>query len=123
MQVRNQDHRSNDYDTNAVAYRPSHADATYDAKYGIRYTPVVQTQTDKSSHVLYHTSSTYYADTRTGAMTTTQMKAVAYRPFPRRCHLRRTTRHQVAVVQMHVLHPPCLVYANVHRSCDAALAI
>jgi Chorismate synthase len=36
-QVRNQDHRSNDYDTNAVAYRPSHADATYDAKYGIRY--------------------------------------------------------------------------------------
>jgi len=36
MLVRNQDHRSNDYDTNAVAYRPSHADATYDAKYGIR---------------------------------------------------------------------------------------
>lgn len=25
-----------DYDTNAVAYRPSHADATYDAKYGMR---------------------------------------------------------------------------------------
>ncbi|KAG5188833.1 chorismate synthase [Tribonema minus] len=36
MLVRNKDHRSNDYDTNAVAYRPSHADATYDAKYGIR---------------------------------------------------------------------------------------
>ena len=36
MLVRNQDHRSNDYDTNSVAYRPSHADATYDAKYGLR---------------------------------------------------------------------------------------
>lgn len=36
MLVRNKDQRSNDYDTNAVAYRPSHADATYDAKYGIR---------------------------------------------------------------------------------------
>mmetsp|Transcript_26117 Transcript_26117/g.34312 ORF Transcript_26117/g.34312 Transcript_26117/m.34312 type:complete len:432 (+) Transcript_26117:93-1388(+) len=36
MVVRNKDHRSQDYDTNAVAYRPSHADATYDAKYGIR---------------------------------------------------------------------------------------
>ena len=36
MLVRNKDHRSQDYDTNAVAYRPSHADATYDAKYGIR---------------------------------------------------------------------------------------
>lgn len=34
--VRNKDHRSGDYDTNAVAYRPSHADATYDAKYGTR---------------------------------------------------------------------------------------
>ena len=36
MLVRNKDQRSNDYDTMAVAYRPSHADATYDAKYGIR---------------------------------------------------------------------------------------
>ncbi|CAM9989613.1 unnamed protein product [Phaeothamnion confervicola] len=36
MLVRNKDQRSQDYDTNAVAYRPSHADATYDAKYGIR---------------------------------------------------------------------------------------
>ncbi|KAA8496431.1 Chorismate synthase [Porphyridium purpureum] len=34
--VRNKDQRSQDYDTNAVSYRPSHADATYDAKYGIR---------------------------------------------------------------------------------------
>lgn len=31
-----QDQRSKDYDTVSVAYRPSHADATYDAKYGIR---------------------------------------------------------------------------------------
>lgn len=36
MIVRNKDHRSMDYDTNTVAYRPSHADAAYDAKYGIR---------------------------------------------------------------------------------------
>jgi len=34
--VRNTDQRSQDYDTMAVSYRPSHADATYDAKYGIR---------------------------------------------------------------------------------------
>lgn len=34
--VRNQDARSQDYDEMAVKYRPSHADATYDAKYGIR---------------------------------------------------------------------------------------
>ncbi len=34
--VRNQDQRSQDYDEIAVKYRPSHADATYDAKYGIR---------------------------------------------------------------------------------------
>ncbi len=34
--VRNKDHRSQDYGQMAVAYRPSHADATYDAKYGIR---------------------------------------------------------------------------------------
>jgi chorismate synthase len=34
--VRNQDQRSHDYDEMAVKYRPSHADATYDAKYGIR---------------------------------------------------------------------------------------
>lgn len=31
-----QDQRSKDYDTMSVGYRPSHADATYDAKYGIR---------------------------------------------------------------------------------------
>lgn len=36
MLVRNKDQRSQDYDTMAVAYRPSHADAAYDAKYGIR---------------------------------------------------------------------------------------
>lgn len=38
MLVRNKDHRSSDYLDNdmMVAYRPSHADATYDAKYGVR---------------------------------------------------------------------------------------
>ena len=36
MLVRNKDQRSGDYDTMALRYRPSHADATYDAKYGIR---------------------------------------------------------------------------------------
>lgn len=38
MLVRNQDQRSSDYLDNdmSVAYRPSHADATYDAKYGVR---------------------------------------------------------------------------------------
>lgn len=36
MLVRNKDHRSGDYDTMSVSYRPSHADAAYDAKYGIR---------------------------------------------------------------------------------------
>jgi chorismate synthase len=38
MIVRNQDQKSGDYLDNdmAVAYRPSHADATYDAKYGVR---------------------------------------------------------------------------------------
>ncbi len=34
--VRNQDTRPQDYDEMASKYRPSHADATYDAKYGIR---------------------------------------------------------------------------------------
>lgn len=34
--VRNKDQRSQDYSEMAVKYRPSHADATYDAKYGIR---------------------------------------------------------------------------------------
>jgi chorismate synthase len=34
--VRNKDTRSQDYDEMALKYRPSHADATYDAKYGIR---------------------------------------------------------------------------------------
>jgi len=34
--VRNKDQKSNDYDEMALKYRPSHADATYDAKYGVR---------------------------------------------------------------------------------------
>ncbi|ELS04127.1 chorismate synthase [Xenococcus sp. PCC 7305] len=34
--VRNKDARSQDYDEMSVKYRPSHADATYDAKYGFR---------------------------------------------------------------------------------------
>lgn len=34
--VRNKDQRSGDYSEMSVAYRPSHADATYDFKYGIR---------------------------------------------------------------------------------------
>ena len=34
--VRNKDARSQDYNEMSVKYRPSHADATYDAKYGIR---------------------------------------------------------------------------------------
>ncbi len=34
--VKNQDTRSQDYDEMALKYRPSHADATYDAKYGFR---------------------------------------------------------------------------------------
>ncbi|KGF72501.1 chorismate synthase [Neosynechococcus sphagnicola sy1] len=34
--VRNQDTRSQDYDEMAEKFRPSHADATYEAKYGIR---------------------------------------------------------------------------------------
>jgi len=34
--VRNQDARSQDYDEMAEKFRPSHADATYQAKYGIR---------------------------------------------------------------------------------------
>ena len=34
--VRNKDQRSGDYDEMAAKYRPSHADATYDAKYGVR---------------------------------------------------------------------------------------
>lgn len=33
MLVRNKDQRSQDYDEMALKYRPSHADATYDAKY------------------------------------------------------------------------------------------
>jgi chorismate synthase len=36
MLVRNADARSKDYDAISRAYRPSHADYTYDAKYGIR---------------------------------------------------------------------------------------
>ncbi|GBF79738.1 chorismate synthase [Aphanothece sacrum] len=34
--VRNQDARSQDYDEMSLKFRPSHADATYEAKYGIR---------------------------------------------------------------------------------------
>ena len=34
--VRNKDQKSGDYSEMSVAYRPSHADATYDFKYGIR---------------------------------------------------------------------------------------
>jgi len=34
--IPNEDHRSNDYSHNKDVYRPSHADYTYDAKYGIR---------------------------------------------------------------------------------------
>ena len=34
--VRNKDQRPGSYDEMAVKYRPSHADYTYDAKYGIR---------------------------------------------------------------------------------------
>jgi chorismate synthase len=36
MMIRNSDARSKDYEGVAHAYRPSHADYTYDAKYGIR---------------------------------------------------------------------------------------
>jgi chorismate synthase len=36
MLIRNADARSKDYEGIAAAYRPSHADYTYDAKYGIR---------------------------------------------------------------------------------------
>ncbi|HET9625415.1 MAG TPA: chorismate synthase, partial [Kofleriaceae bacterium] len=36
MMIRNEDARSKDYEQIAQAYRPSHADYTYDAKYGIR---------------------------------------------------------------------------------------
>ncbi|MBE9125431.1 MULTISPECIES: chorismate synthase [unclassified Coleofasciculus] len=34
--IRNKDTRSQDYDEMTLKYRPSHADATYDAKYGFR---------------------------------------------------------------------------------------
>ena len=36
MLIRNEDARGTDYEAIAGAYRPSHADYTYDAKYGIR---------------------------------------------------------------------------------------
>ena len=36
IMVKNQDTRPQDYNDMEVKYRPSHADATYDAKYGIR---------------------------------------------------------------------------------------
>ncbi|TDO24635.1 chorismate synthase [Pedobacter duraquae] len=34
--IPNEDHRSKDYEHNKNVYRPSHADYTYDAKYGVR---------------------------------------------------------------------------------------
>jgi len=34
--IRNNDAKSKDYDNNKIVYRPSHADFTYDQKYGIR---------------------------------------------------------------------------------------
>lgn len=34
--IRNENQRSNDYENNIEVYRPSHADYTYDAKYGMR---------------------------------------------------------------------------------------
>jgi chorismate synthase len=34
--IRNQDHKPKDYDHNVDVYRPSHADFTYDEKYGFR---------------------------------------------------------------------------------------
>ena len=36
FQLRNEDARSQDYDAMKSAYRPSHADFTYDARYGLR---------------------------------------------------------------------------------------
>lgn len=36
IMVPNTDQKSQDYTEMSVAYRPSHADATYDMKYGIR---------------------------------------------------------------------------------------
>ena len=36
VMVPNKDQKSGDYSEMSVAYRPSHADATYDMKYGIR---------------------------------------------------------------------------------------
>ncbi|CAA3026864.1 chorismate synthase 1, chloroplastic [Olea europaea subsp. europaea] len=36
VEVPNTDQRSNDYSEMSLAYRPSHADATYDFKYGVR---------------------------------------------------------------------------------------
>ncbi|KAF6153349.1 hypothetical protein GIB67_003539 [Kingdonia uniflora] len=36
VNVPNTDQRGNDYSEMAIAYRPSHADATYDYKYGVR---------------------------------------------------------------------------------------
>ncbi|MEW5309040.1 MAG: hypothetical protein WDW38_000952 [Sanguina aurantia] len=36
IMIRNKDQKSADYSEMSVAYRPSHADATYDFKYGIR---------------------------------------------------------------------------------------
>jgi chorismate synthase len=37
LSVRNRDHKSHHYDELAKLYRPSHADYTYDAKYGLRF--------------------------------------------------------------------------------------
>lgn len=48
--VRNKDQRPRDYSDMEVKYRPSHADATYDFKYGVR---AVQGTTAAMSRVLH----------------------------------------------------------------------
>lgn len=42
MTVPNTDQRGGDYSEMSVAYRPSHADATYDFKYGVRAIQVLR---------------------------------------------------------------------------------
>jgi chorismate synthase len=39
--VPNEDQRGGDYSEISLAYRPSHADATYDFKYGVRAVQVI----------------------------------------------------------------------------------
>lgn len=41
VEVANTDQREQDYAEMALAYRPSHADATYDFKYGVRSIQVI----------------------------------------------------------------------------------